>query len=117
MRKCAVNSGESELKPTERHHVQRRRGPLLPEILLRIPQIHPLLLRHYFLGELRLLEKKKERFAVCLFFLIIRARKGKQARALFQLQGTSKARRYHGGKDESKTHTHTPLPASFFKKY
>lgn len=41
------------------HHVRQRRGPLLPQILLCAPQIHPLLLRHYILGELRPLKTKK----------------------------------------------------------
>lgn len=41
----------SQQRPV-RHHVRQRRDPLLPQILLRLPQIPPILLLHRVLGEL-----------------------------------------------------------------
>lgn len=67
-----------------------------------------------------LLEKKSV-FCLGVFFLLklIRAQKGKQACALFQLHVTSRARCHDGGKDESKTtppQTPPPLKKKNIKK-
>lgn len=48
-----VRCHSASVKSTDKHHVRQRRGPLLPQVLLCLPQVPPLLLLHRVLGELK----------------------------------------------------------------